>query len=257
MHELSPRLLPLCISSFSLCQAQFKKNPRGKKNRTRASASTDAIDSGDIALEEVADGVAAVSVSAPADAAVAPTAAIAIPASFAAASAEEAVAASQSQVNSPQPVDHHVPAHKHEIDHQHHPHAHHQHHHHQPIEEDEAADADVEGSESGASDASSEISATDKFPYEKNLFSLCPSYHFIKRLYTCEDAVTYKAFSKLTNGIVAIKVCDGYDGKVAPKEVRLLNSAQGHKNICVMNGWYGALTQRIGLGGALHLHVST
>jgi serine/threonine protein kinase len=37
--------------------------------------------------------------------------------------------------------------------------------------------------------------------------------------------------------VVAIKICDGYDGKVVPKEVRLLNRAQGHPNICVMNGW--------------------
>ena len=38
--------------------------------------------------------------------------------------------------------------------------------------------------------------------------------------------------------MVAIKICDGYDGKVVPKEVRLLNRAQGHANVCVMNGWH-------------------
>jgi hypothetical protein len=96
------------------------------------------------------------------------------------------------------------------------------------------------GSGSQRSRTSSTSSWQDALPYEKNLFSLAPSYHFIKRLYSCADAVTYKAYSKLTNKLVAIKICDGYDssGTVVPKEVRLLNRAQGHPNVCVMNGWH-------------------
>ena len=163
--------------------------------------------------------------------------------------AEEAALASHHQIASPQPADHHVPAHKHQKPH----HAGGK----KTKEEDEENDenttggedeeeVDEEGAEGDESETGSgsgeeegsEGSSDEKFPYERDLFSLCPSYHFIKRLYTCDDAVTYKAFSKLTNQVVAIKICDGYDGKVTPKEVRLLNRAQGHPNICVMNGWH-------------------
>jgi len=93
---------------------------------------------------------------------------------------------------------------------------------------------------SSASRTSSTSSWQDALPYEKNLFSLAPSYHFIKRLYSCADAVTYKALSKLTGRMVAIKICDGYDssGATVPKEVRLLNRAQGHGNVCVFQGWH-------------------
>jgi hypothetical protein len=168
----------------------------------------------------------------------------------------EAEQASHSQATSPTPK-HHVPAHKHakhssassaaaakskrdqEADDEEHDDDDEVNESVQAEGEDEAEED--EGSEeegSGSEESESSEEDGEKFPYEKNLFSLCPSYHFIKRLYTCDDAVTYKAFSKLTNQVVAIKICDGYDGKVTPKEVRLLNTAQGHNNICVMNGWH-------------------
>lgn len=162
-------------------------------------------------------------------------------------SAEEAEAISHSQSISPLPPDHHVPAHKH---------PHHCHTSTKTEEEEgkddtrkqqvatmsaptiDAARSRSSSVSSSSSSSSSSSDSDDRFPYEKNIFSLCPSYHFIRRLYTCDDAVTYKAFSKLTNQVVAIKICDGYDRKTMPKEVKLLNSAQGHTNICVMNGWH-------------------
>ena len=109
------------------------------------------------------------------------------------------------------------------------------------IEEDENTGGDEEESVRAQSNASSESNpdgGKDVFPYERNIFALCPSYHFIKRLYACDDAVTYQAISKITNELVAIKICDGYNGRNAPKEVRLLSSVQGHERMCVFYGWH-------------------
>jgi serine/threonine protein kinase len=102
--------------------------------------------------------------------------------------------------------------------------------------EDVASDSSS-ASSSGSSNHSN-ADWRDSFPYESNIFALSRYYHFMKRLYTCKDAVTYKAVSKLTGEKVAIKLCAGYDGAKDPKEVRILSILQGHRNIVKYLGWH-------------------
>ena len=114
-------------------------------------------------------------------------------------------------------------------------------------EEDEAAEVgDVDdSSHHSASTTSSVVSFstpgfTDSFPYERNLYLLSRHYRIHTRLYSCPDAITYKAFSPRHNTNVVLKLSEGYSShKPHPKEVRVLTSAQGHPNIMRLRGWWG------------------
>ena len=99
---------------------------------------------------------------------------------------------------------------------------------------------------SAASTASSHCSLSsspnfsDVFPYERNLYLLSRHYHFQHRLYSCPDAVTFKALHIRTGAAVVIKVSEGFSpSRSHPKEVRLLTRAQGHPNVMTLRGWYG------------------
>ena len=118
------------------------------------------------------------------------------------------------------------------------------------VDEDEPdADAEVDDedgdSHSSASTTSSVVSLstpgfTDSFPYERNLYLLSRHYHIHTRLYSCADAITYKAFSPQHNTNVVLKLSEGYSSRRPhPKEVRVLTSAQGHANIMRLRGWWG------------------
>ena len=88
--------------------------------------------------------------------------------------------------------------------------------------------------------ASSRSSWCDRFPFEENIFILSRLYEFINRVYTCKDAVTYRAISKQSGKLVCIKLSDSYDikSKYDPKEVRLLSRSQGHSRICTLESWH-------------------
>ena len=111
-------------------------------------------------------------------------------------------------------------------------------------DEAEADDEDVDGHSSAAS-ISSVVSYntpgfTDSFPYERNLYLLSRHYRIHTRLYSCPDAITYKAFSPQHNAAVVLKLSEGYSSRRPhPKEVRVLTSAQGHPNIMRLRGWWG------------------
>lgn len=96
------------------------------------------------------------------------------------------------------------------------------------------------GSNSNDSSSSSVHSWRDTFPYEQNIFILSRLYDFINRVYSCKDAVTYRAISKTTGKMVCIKLSDDYhiNNKYDPKEVRLLSRVQGHSRICVLESWH-------------------
>ena len=85
----------------------------------------------------------------------------------------------------------------------------------------------------------------DTFPYERNLYLLSRHYHIHHRLYTCPDAVTFKATHISSNTPVVIKVSEGYSPRRShPKEVRLLTRAQGHPNVMTLRGWWGMESTR-------------
>ena len=110
-------------------------------------------------------------------------------------------------------------------------------------EDEDKAEAD-DGSHASASTTSSVVSVstpdfTDSFPYERNLYLLSRHYRIQTRLYSCPDAITYKAFSPQHNTTVVLKLSEGYsDRRPHPKEVRVLTSAQGHPNIMRLRGWW-------------------
>ena len=103
---------------------------------------------------------------------------------------------------------------------------------------------------SSSSTVSSAHSTTDRFPYERNILALQPHYLILRRLYACQDAVTYKAVARATpsadstthSPLVVLKISDGYSGKKDPKEVRLLTAVQGHPRICRLVGWHPLLS---------------
>ena len=100
---------------------------------------------------------------------------------------------------------------------------------------------------SSSSSVSSVHSTTDRFPYERNILALQPHYFVLRRLYACQDAVTYKAVARVPppesqSPLVVLKVADGYSGKKDPKEVRLLTAVQGHPRICKLVGWHPLLS---------------
>lgn len=99
-------------------------------------------------------------------------------------------------------------------------------------------ESDVTDSTNHSSQASSNSSHHDHFPWERNLFALQPHYIFLKRLYACKDAVTYKAIQRSTGRVCVIKLSDDYTHGHDPKEVRLLTTVQGHENICQLMGWH-------------------
>ena len=122
-------------------------------------------------------------------------------------------------------------------------------------EDDEANgdEADADDSSHRSASASSALSAAtsscslssspnfhDVFPYERNLYLLSRRYHFLHRLYTCPDAVTFKALHIHSGAPVVIKISEGFSpSRSHPKEVRLLTRAQGHPNVMTLRGWYG------------------
>ena len=100
---------------------------------------------------------------------------------------------------------------------------------------------------STSSSVSSVHSTTDRFPFERNILALQPHYLILRRLYACQDAVTYKAVARTPpaqseSPLVVLKVSDGYSGKKDPKEVRLLTAVQGHPRICKLVGWHPLLS---------------
>ena len=112
--------------------------------------------------------------------------------------------------------------------------------------ESDGDDGNSHRSQSTASAAVSECSVLsspgfhDAFPYERNLYLLSRHYHFQHRLYSCPDAVTFKAVHIASSAAVVIKVSEGFSASRShPKEVRLLTRAQGHPNVMRLRGWYG------------------
>jgi hypothetical protein len=90
-----------------------------------------------------------------------------------------------------------------------------------------------------SSDSDGDTDFTDQFPFERNIFILARYYDFIKRLYSCADAVTFKAIEKNSGKLVVIKISEGLNYKSrVPIEVRLLIVAQGHPNIVKFLGWH-------------------
>lgn len=69
-------------------------------------------------------------------------------------------------------------------------------------------------------------------------------YDFIRRLYSCPDAVTYQAIDRSSGRPVAIKISNdlnvdhGDDSTMDPKEVRLLTCVQSHPRIVKFLRWH-------------------
>ena len=115
--------------------------------------------------------------------------------------------------------------------------------------EDEADDWEAASHTSSSSSSSSSTSSvvslstpgfTDSFPFERNLYLLSRHYRIHTRLYSCPDAITYRAYSPQHCTAVVLKLSEGYSSRRPhPKEVRVLTSAQGHANIMRLRGWWG------------------
>ena len=111
--------------------------------------------------------------------------------------------------------------------------------------EAEASDADTDAHSAASTSSIVSLSTpgfTDAFPYERNLYLLARHYHIHTRLYSCPDAITFKAYSPTHHTAVVLKLSEGYSRRRAhPKEVRVLTSAQGHPNIMRLRGWWGVV----------------
>lgn len=112
-------------------------------------------------------------------------------------------------------------------------------------EEDEGEDGeDDEDDDSHQSSTNSSLASSpqfsDVFPFERNLYLLSRHYHFHHRLYSCPDAVTFKATHIASSQLCVIKISEGFSAtRSHPKEIRVLTRAQGHPNVMKLRGWYG------------------
>lgn len=79
----------------------------------------------------------------------------------------------------------------------------------------------------------------DRFPWEENLFHLSRDFQIEHRIATAEDAIVYKAVSRATGDLVAIKFRDEWNRRGKhPKELRLLSVVQGHPTTCELICWH-------------------
>ena len=102
-------------------------------------------------------------------------------------------------------------------------------------EEEEGAShlsVSVSSSRASRSSAACSVSSTpgfhDVFPYERNLYLLSRHYHVHQRLYSCPDAVTFRATHIHSRRPVVIKVSEGFSPtRSHPKEVRPYHPSAG------------------------------
>jgi serine/threonine protein kinase len=84
-----------------------------------------------------------------------------------------------------------------------------------------------------------ELDFRNCFPYEENLFALSRDFQIHERIGTGDDAIVYRATERKTGQAVAIKFRDEWNRRGKhPKELRLINTVQGHPITCNLICWH-------------------